>query len=146
MVAGWQLPCWTTLILAAQNGETKRTLEQPSPVECVRFSPDAKVLATASADGLVKLWEVENGAELATLRGHRGPAECLAFSHDGKRLASGGADRTIRIWDTEIRQTNAYSLASLEYSRCRFHIRRPVVDGIRLYESVVDRCQNESCH
>jgi WD40 repeat protein len=67
--------------------------------ECVWLSGD-KLLATASADRSVRIWDVVSGAETARLAGHSGPVLALALSPDGKLLCSGSADQTIRVWDT----------------------------------------------
>ncbi len=64
---------------------------------------DGKVLATASADGGIRLWAVETGAVVRTLGGHDGPVHALAFRPDGKVLASGGTDRLVRLWSLDKR-------------------------------------------
>jgi WD40 repeat protein len=63
------------------------------------FSPDGKLMATASSDQSVVLWDVATGAKLKTLLGHRGEVWAAAFSPDGKVLATGSYDRTIILWD-----------------------------------------------
>src|SRR5262245_55895568 len=65
----------------------------------VAFSPDGKILATASGDKTVKLWDPATGKERATLKGHEDCVTCVAFTPDGGLLASGGFDKTVRVWE-----------------------------------------------
>jgi serine/threonine protein kinase/WD40 repeat protein len=54
------------------------------------LSPDGQTLASAGKDGQVKLWSVENLAELGTLGQHPGRCCAVAFSPDGRTLYSVG--------------------------------------------------------
>jgi WD40 repeat protein/serine/threonine protein kinase len=67
-------------------------------VHGVAYSPDGTRLASASADGTVKVWDAITGQELLTLRGHTGAVGAVAYSPDGKQLAS-ASDKTVRLWD-----------------------------------------------
>ena len=54
----------------------------------------------ASFDSTVRLWEVERGTCLHTLRRHHDPVYSVAFSPDGKLIASGSFDKWLYIWST----------------------------------------------
>ncbi|KAN0080626.1 wd-repeat protein [Elaphomyces granulatus] len=69
------------------------------PVTAVAFSPDRKVLASASYDTTVRFWDATTGAWKQTLEGHSGRVNAVAFSQDGKVLASSSHDNTVRLWD-----------------------------------------------
>jgi len=56
------------------------------------------VLATASEDHLVKLWDLTSGAKLLELSGHADNVNVVGFSPDGMSLASGDSDALIRLW------------------------------------------------
>jgi WD40 repeat protein len=57
-------------------------------VQAVAFSPDGTLLASASADHTIMIWDTATGKEVKTLAGHQDVVEALAFSADGKTLAS----------------------------------------------------------
>lgn len=67
----------------------------------VRFSPDGGLLATASADRLIKLFRVSDGSLVGTFEGHTHHVLGVAWSSDGKLLASCGGDQTVKLWDVE---------------------------------------------
>ncbi|KAI8030572.1 WD40 repeat-containing protein HOS15 [Camellia lanceoleosa] len=56
------------------------------------------LLASASFDSTVKLWDVELGRLICSLNGHRDPVYSVAFSPNGEYLASGSLDRSLHIW------------------------------------------------
>lgn len=73
--------------------------ETLSSVWSVAFSPDGKLLATGDVDGLIRLWQVADGQQLLTLKGHTGWVWAVTFSADGNTLASGSNDSSVRLWD-----------------------------------------------
>ncbi len=88
------------------------TLGHEGGVRAVAFSPDGKVLATASDDETTGVWEVSSGKRVATL-GYEGMVSAVAFSPDGKLLAAASLDKTVGIWEAE----TGKQIARLTYAK-----------------------------
>ncbi|SPE56255.1 Serine/threonine protein kinase with WD40 repeats [Verrucomicrobia bacterium] len=85
----------------------------------VAFSPDDAMMATASMDGTVKLWDPVSGAELATLAGHMQEAEDVSFSPDGRTLASVEQGQAVKLWHVPTFR----EILTLKVLRAGWHIR-----------------------
>ena len=91
-----------------------QTLEGHSGwVSSVTFSHDSKLLASASWDKTVKVWDANNGQCLQTLEGHSHKADSVTFSHDSKLFASASWDGTVKVWDA----SNGQCLQTLHIER-----------------------------
>ncbi|KAL4950089.1 WD40-repeat-containing domain protein [Aspergillus filifer] len=61
---------------------------------------ELEIVASASVDRTIRLWDTATGAEKQTLKGHKSSVTTVAFSPDGQIVASASRDQTIRLWDT----------------------------------------------
>ncbi|XP_059511354.1 notchless protein homolog 1 isoform X1 [Stegostoma tigrinum] len=85
--------------------ETKKPLARltghQALINEVCFSPDTRLIASASFDKSVKLWDSRTGKYLASLRGHVSAVYQIAWSADSRLLASGSSDSTLKVWDVK---------------------------------------------
>lgn len=92
----------------ALNGESLFTLKQhEAPLTAVAIAAERELLATASSDGNVKIWELETGAGsipspllLRSISAHSAGISDVAISPDGSQLATASLDSTVKLWDT----------------------------------------------
>jgi len=82
------------------------------------FSPDGVQLATASNDGNISVWDVENKKVVRTLKRLGAATLSVAFSPDGELLASGSVNG-LEIW-------NAKSGELIESFKTRSFLMRPI--------------------
>jgi pSer/pThr/pTyr-binding forkhead associated (FHA) protein len=70
-------------------------------INALAFSPDGEMLAAASGDKTIKLWNIETGEEQLSITAHKLAISAIAFSPDGQLLASASGDKTIKLWNIE---------------------------------------------
>mmetsp|Transcript_15753 Transcript_15753/g.26301 ORF Transcript_15753/g.26301 Transcript_15753/m.26301 type:complete len:535 (-) Transcript_15753:71-1675(-) len=77
--------------------------------------PDGLILACGASSGAVRLWDIreqKNVASLGEEGGHAKGVSCLSFNQNGYLLASGGAEGSCKVWDLR----KLKSVASLDSS------------------------------
>ena len=79
------------------SGHTKEVVS-------LAFKPNSYLLASASYDKTIRIWDVHDNTNLRhvrTLRGHTNSVYSVAWSPDGRTLASGSIDGTVRLWNPD---------------------------------------------
>ncbi|XP_075678127.1 WD repeat, SAM and U-box domain-containing protein 1-like [Dermatophagoides pteronyssinus] len=73
-------------------------------VNCVRYSPFGTIIASASTDGCIILWNSQNGEQvLKMMHESRSAIRVCCFSPSSALLASGADDETLVVWDISTR-------------------------------------------
>jgi WD40 repeat protein len=67
-------------------------------VTCVALSDDTRRAVSGSADGTVRIWDLELQRCLMVLTGHLAAVTSVACSEDGLLAISGSQDHTVRVW------------------------------------------------
>jgi len=78
-----------------------RALDHPGNVTALAFTPDGERLISGAVDGAVRVWRVEDGRRVTTMKGHGWVVAQISISRDGKRALTASTDATLRLWDLE---------------------------------------------
>ncbi|KAB7499050.1 Notchless-like protein 1, partial [Armadillidium nasatum] len=86
-----------------EPSKSKKPLERMTGhqqlVNDVKFSPDTRLVASASFDKSIRLWNGLTGKFISTLRGHVSAVYQLCWSADSRLLLSGSKDSTLKVWN-----------------------------------------------
>ncbi|KAL5084168.1 hypothetical protein Trisim1_012244 [Trichoderma cf. simile WF8] len=96
-----RIPEWISLEPKVEHSWSPciKTLEgHRNWVQCVAFSPNSSLLASASDDETIRLWNINTGECIEEFKGHNERVNSVAFSHDSLSVLSGSDDRTTRLW------------------------------------------------
>ncbi|NET81097.1 MAG: sugar-binding protein [Moorea sp. SIO1F2] len=99
---------WSRKDISWQQFASKKGVGHTKTVYDVSFHPNRDIIASASADGTVKLWN-PNGLLIGTLSEGSEPVESVNFSPDGETLVSINAANRVSIWNLDYSQYLDYS-------------------------------------
>lgn len=78
-------------------------------VNSVHFKPFSNILATASADKTVSIWDVRSGLCVQTFYGHSGSVNGCKFTPKGDKIASCDSNGIVKSWDlSRGKEINSY--------------------------------------
>src|ERR1041385_8551146 len=106
VITGFDGPIWSKSfskngrsLLTISTGHLTESLETEQEITAIAIDTSGQVLAAATADRSIAVWNVATGALKSELKKHRDVVTALAFSPDGRMLASGGDDRNLILWE-----------------------------------------------
>lgn len=103
----------TAYVVAVPSGQILSTLEAPGagPMRIVRYSPDDRLIAASSGDGVVRVWDPATGERQFQMDSGTSALNALAWSADGRHVAAGAEDGTAHVW--EVGEEEARRVATL---------------------------------
>jgi WD40 repeat protein len=67
----------------------------------VGWKSDGKVLASAGADNVIKVWNYDQGEQMRTIAGHNKQVTRLAFIGATPQIVTCSGDQTVRFWNVD---------------------------------------------
>jgi WD40 repeat protein len=73
-------------------------MRHENEVTAASFSPDGKLIVTASGDKTARVWEAVTGKAVGEPMRHENEVTAAGFSPDGKLIVTASGDKTARVW------------------------------------------------
>ena len=89
-------------LLKPESGDLVKVLGTTTDVvfDCA-FNPQGDRLATAAADGVIRIFDVASGSEQLTITSHSDWVFAVAWNSDGTQLVAGSRDKTAKVFDAK---------------------------------------------
>lgn len=88
-------------LLNAGSDTKATTISGARNVSNIIFSTDNALMATASGDKTIKIWEIPSGKLSQTLSGHTEGVLALRFMNNDKLIVSIGEDKAVNLWNVD---------------------------------------------
>jgi WD40 repeat protein/post-segregation antitoxin (ccd killing protein) len=98
-------------------------------------TPDGRRVVSASEDQTLKVWDLESGRAVATLKGHADWVSACAVTPDGQRVVSASGDKTLKVWDLK----SGRVLATMEGHADVVRTCAVTPDGLRVVSASEDK-------
>jgi WD40 repeat protein len=102
---------WTQVRQGSKAWQAEPLLWHEKRVTALAFAPGSTLLASASSDGTVALWD-GRGRMLQPLEGQGSGFNVLAWRSDGRHLAAGDAQGRWWLWPVPVRERQRSSSGS----------------------------------
>jgi WD40 repeat protein len=89
-------------------------------VDYADYSPDGKLIVTASKDGTARVWDAASGEVRAVLRGHRGGVWQARFDASSARVVTASQDRTAAVFEVGGRRLATFEGHGADVFTARF--------------------------
>ena len=98
----------------AKGGLLSPPIRHAKAVRAIAFSPDGRLVATASDDGAMRQWDAMTGAAAGSPRLHGAPVTAVCFSPDGSRIATASGSAAASLWEAR----TGHAVGELGRARC----------------------------
>lgn len=86
----------TVFLLDGKSGARRDLVGHDDWVQWLDFNADGSLLATASQDRTVRVWDTATGEAIAVLNGHGASVDSIAFLDDGSLVTAGSDGRVVQ--------------------------------------------------
>jgi WD40 repeat protein len=124
--------------------EVSRLAARPR-TSLLRYSPDGRLLAAGTHDGVVQLWDAGTGQRLGLSRARDCRLESLAFLPGRKVLAAGITEQSVCVWelpagrDLTPRDAHPGTVGAIAFSRDGKAVVSAGADGVRVWDAATGR-------